>query len=782
MKSVSAKFFAVLLISIACTFSGNAAERLDSLLNNSTKRPKVGLVLSGGGAKGSAHIGVLKVLEDLGIHVDYVTGTSMGSIMGSMYSLGYSAAEMDTIIRGMDWSIYMSNTVKRSELSTQRKWTNEHILLDVPFNTGLGLLDDLDSHRESNASSMSDFTTSLPAGVINGQNVLNLFTGLSVGYQDSIDFNDLPIPFACVAVDLITNDEIVFHSGHLPTAIRASMAIPGVFAPVEMDNMILIDGGFRNNFPTDVCRDMGADIIIGVDVSDKGVHEADNTRSLPQILQQFLNISTNEAHVEHSEMCDVLIVPDISGYGSLSFDSAAIDTLIERGHKEALAHMPELLKVKEILDKYEPDKSRENIPKAVNMYKTSFELSDIIINGVTERDRRWLLVKTHLKDKTTITGEDIDRALSVFSGTGVYKNIDYHFEKDGDKYILVFNLGKRPPHRLGLGVRYDNDEAAKILVEAELNAHRMNAFRLNLTGHLGFYPKFEAQLLYVPYYFPSIGISYSYKMLGLDYNFPGGSPFPNFDGFHRAQSEVFIKETYSKYFTANLGLRYSRYRLYQSSSEVLADVLKEPHNHVTELHGSLDYDVLDNAFYPTHGIKTKLALRYAFKQDFYDPSYNEDLKGGPFFFSYDFLSVIPIGNRFAFETSFYVRGILNDDNNLIGTPLSNAIGGDYSGRYYEMQAPFVGLNDATLAYDWLGVGRVDARVKLSPKFYAYAMYNYGISATTLSPRNSNHWHYDIHGAGLKLSYDSFIGPLSVQLHWSSLWHRTGVYINAGFIF
>ena len=779
MKSVSAKLFAVLLISLSCAISGNAAERLDSLLNNSVARPKIGLVLSGGGAKGSAHIGVLKVLEDLGIQVDYVTGTSMGSIMGSMYSLGYSAAEMDTIIRGMDWSIYMSNTVQRSELSTQRKWTNEHILLDIPFSTGLGLLDNLDSHKESNASSMRDFTTSLPAGVINGQNVLNLFTGLSVGYQDSIDFADLPIPFACVAVDLITNNEIVFHSGKLPTAIRASMAIPGVFAPVNMGDMILIDGGFRNNFPTDVCKAMGADIIIGVDVSDKGVHEADNTRSLPQILQQFLNISTNESHVEHSEMCDVLIVPDISGYGSLSFDSASIDTLIDRGYNAALKHMPELLKVKQIIDKYAPDYSRKDIPKAVNMYKTTFELSDIVINGVSERDRRWLLLKTRLKNKTTITGEDVDRALSIFSGTGVYRDISYHFENDGDKYRLVFDLNKRPPHQLGLGIRYDNDEAANILVEAGLNAHRMNTVRLNLNGRLGYYPKYEAQLLYVPYYFPTVGVSYSFKNLGLNYTIPGTTPFASFDGYHRTQSDIFIKETYSKFFTANLGLRYSRYKLYQSTDELMADVMKEPQNHTLELHGKLDYDVLDNAYYPTRGIKTSLALKYSLKQDFFeDPASS----GGPFTVAYDFLGAIPIGEKFALETSFYLRSIMNDNNGFFATPLGNAIGGDFSGRYFETQVPLVGMVDAALAYDWLAAARLDARVKLSPKFYAYAMYNYGITATDFDYANKSHSQYDVHGAGLKLSYDSFIGPLSIQLHWSSLWHRTEVYVNAGYIF
>ena len=778
MKSISARLLAVLLLITSLTFSSNAAERLDSLLANATTRPKVGLVLSGGGAKGSAHIGVLRVLEDLGIHVDYVTGTSMGSIMGGMYSLGYSAAEMDTIIRGMDWSIYMSNTVRRSELSTQRKLNNMRYLLDVPFSTGLGLLGDLDSQKENNGAGIADFTTSLPAGVINGQNVLNLFNGLSVGYQDSIDFNNLPIPFACVAVDLITNNEVVFHSGHLPTAIRSSMAIPGVFAPVKMGNMILIDGGFRNNFPTDVCREMGADIIIGVDVSDKGNFDADNTRSLPQVMQQFLNISTNEAHVEHSELCDVLIIPDISGYGSLSFDSAAIDTLIERGYNEALAHMPELLTVKKILDKFDRDTSRDDIPKAVNMYKTSFDVSSIQINGINERDERWLLNKARLKGKTSVTGEDIDRALSVFTGTGVYEKMSHHFVPDGDRYILVFDLEKQQPHELGLGLRYDSDEAANILVEVGLNAHRMNAFRLNLNSRLGFYPQVEGQFLYVPYYFPSIGISYSFKKMGLDYTIPGTNHFPSFDGFNRMQSELFIKETYSKYFIAHLGLRYSRYKLYQSSNELLTDVLREPQSHVLEVRGQLDYDVLDNAYYPTRGIKSSLSGKYIINHDLYITGND----GNPVTFTYDFLSAIPFGNRFVIETSLYLRSILNDKNKLYGMVIGNTIGGDFSGRYWENQAPFVGLVDACLAYSWLGVARIDARVKISPKFYAYAMYNYGLTASDLNIYSLDHMRYDLHGAGVKLSYDSFIGPISAQVHWSSLWNRVGFYLNAGYIF
>ena len=226
-------------------------------------------------------------------------------------------------------------------------------------------------------------------------------------------------------------------------------------------------------------------------------------------------------------------------------------------------------------------------------------------------------------------------------------------------------------------------------------------------------------------------------------------------------------------------MRYSRYRMYQSSSEVLADVLKEPQSHLIELRGKLDYDVLDNAYYPTGGIKTSLAARYVLNQDLYDTGQNH---GHPAVFIFDFLGAIPIGNSFAFETSFYLRSILGDGNQFYGTPVGNTIGGDFSGRYWENQAPFVGLVDASLAYSWLGVARIDARVKLAPKFYAYAMYNYGITATDLDVYSYNHRRYDMHGAGVKLSYDSFIGPVSAQVHWSNLWNRVGFYLNAGYIF
>lgn len=235
------------------------------------ERKKVGVVLSGGGAKGVAHIQALKVIEEAGIPIDYIVGTSMGSIIGGLYSIGYTPQQLDSMVRKQDWMFLLSDRVKRSAMSLNEREKSEKYVFSFPF-----------------TKSPKD---AVSGGIIKGQNLANLFTELTVGYHDSVDFNKLPIPFACVSQNIVNGEQIVFHNGILATAMRASMAIPGVFTPVRKDSMILIDGGMINNYPVDVARSMGADIIIGVDVQNnlKGI---DKLNSAPDILSQIIDLTT----------------------------------------------------------------------------------------------------------------------------------------------------------------------------------------------------------------------------------------------------------------------------------------------------------------------------------------------------------------------------------------------------------------------------------------------------------------------------------------------------------
>ena len=229
------------------------------------ERKKVAVVLSGGGAKGMAHIGALKVIERAGIPIDYITGTSMGSIIGGLYAIGYNANSLDSMVRVQDWSYVITDKEDLTKQSlADRKKQNTYVL-----NRGItvGKLNYNDG------------------GIIQGKNLAELFQQLCYGYTDSLDFStDLPIPFACVATNVIDNSEYDFHSGRLPVAMRASMAIPAAFSPVRIGDMVLVDGGLRNNYPADIAREMGADIIIGVTVQGEPKIANDMGRTMSQLL------------------------------------------------------------------------------------------------------------------------------------------------------------------------------------------------------------------------------------------------------------------------------------------------------------------------------------------------------------------------------------------------------------------------------------------------------------------------------------------------------------------
>ena len=294
---------------------------------HAAERKKVAVVLSGGGAKGVAHVRALKVIEEAGIPIDYVVGTSMGAIVGGMYSIGFTPDQLDSIVRHQDWKHLLSDATDRTHKSLNTRERSEKYILSVPFDR---------KPKEALAT----------GGVIKGRNLAILFSQLTEGYHDSIDFNSLPTPFACVAYNLVDGSEVDFHSGVLAEAIRASMSIPGAFTPVRKGNMMLVDGGLANNYPVDVARRMGADYVIGVDVQDTLRH-ADNLGSLPNVVSQIVNLMVKNKYEENILESDVYIKVDVGGYSSASFTSTAIDTLLVRGEQAARKKWDSLLDLKQ---------------------------------------------------------------------------------------------------------------------------------------------------------------------------------------------------------------------------------------------------------------------------------------------------------------------------------------------------------------------------------------------------------------------------------------------------
>ena len=277
------------------------------LLLMAQERPKVAVVLSGGGAKGTAHIGALKVIEKAGIPIDYVVGTSMGAIVGGLYAIGYTPEQLDSMVNAQNWKFVLSDAPNPKDVLLDDRLRSERYVLSIPFTL--------------KSADISD------AGIIKGKNIAQLFSVLTEGYQDSVNFSRLPIPFACVSENLVDGSEVVFHRGVLATAMRSSMSIPGVFAPVNLNGRVLVDGGMVNNYPVDVALQMGADIIIGVDVQSP-LLDAGQLKSVKDIFGQIINLQGEKKYQENLRKTDLHIKVDVSGYSAASFTKEAIDTLI----------------------------------------------------------------------------------------------------------------------------------------------------------------------------------------------------------------------------------------------------------------------------------------------------------------------------------------------------------------------------------------------------------------------------------------------------------------------
>ena len=369
-------------------------------LTGSLSAQSVGLVLSGGGAKGLVHIGIIRALEEKGIPIDYIAGTSMGAIIGGLYSMGYKADDIDSIISCQDWDFVMSDRIPREESTFEDKFFDSRYIVRVPFSTGRHMkktaLEDAgrDTPEDGKQSGKSVFDK-IPMAMVNGQNIYNLFTSLTVGYQDSIDFNKMPIPFACVAVDVVNRKEVVWRNGNLVDAIRSSMAIPGFFAPVRIGDMVLIDGGARNNFPVDVARSLGADIIIGVKLGKAEEARGHAVNNISDMISGIYDMYAHEKDEAALNNTDILIRPSVKGFSTMSFDKESIRSLVENGRDAALEMAPELRRLRaylnECIDEL-PDRmigpvfNRHQYKKAVHLDKDSILLGTVTYNGLNDRD------------------------------------------------------------------------------------------------------------------------------------------------------------------------------------------------------------------------------------------------------------------------------------------------------------------------------------------------------------------------------------------------------------
>jgi predicted acylesterase/phospholipase RssA len=375
------------------------------------ERPKVGLVLSGGGAKGFAEIHTLKLLDSLQIPIDYIAGTSIGSIIGGLYAIGYSGAEIEDI----------GITTKWSELFT-----------DTPRRELLPYLQKKDTGKFQLSFAVKGFTPMAPSGLISGQKISLMFSGLTSAYEATQDFDQFPIPFRAVAVDLVTGNEVVLRKGSLARAMRSSMSIPTVFQPVVWGDSLLVDGGMINNLPIDVVREMGADIVIAVNVGAPLLKREDIT-SVLDVLEQSFSIFNNYREKENIKQADILISPDMSGFDAADFNEESVPDIIKNGRKAARAALPQLIALRDsLLRNEQPAVADNNHEPAVQI------LSGISISGSKTYQPAYLLQSIGYQPGDTLSADTLSHRLFRLQRRNLYAKISHQLKKRDDHYQHLF--------------------------------------------------------------------------------------------------------------------------------------------------------------------------------------------------------------------------------------------------------------------------------------------------------------------------------------------------------
>ena len=749
--------------------------------------PRVGLALSGGGAKGAAHIGVLKYLVEQGVPIDYISGTSMGSIVGGLYAIGYTADQLDSLISNLDWSQYITGRLDRRYRSASSRMERSAYLLSVPFNLGTFDSNITEARRRGNG-----FIASLPGSFMGGNNITNLFNNLSLGYQDSMDFNDFPIPFACVATDVISGEEVVMRSGRFPTAIRASMAIPGVFSPVELGGKVLIDGGMTNNFPVDVCQDMGADYVIGVEVSDAMATDASQLRSLPQIFNQLISVTVQAKSARNRGGCKIYLHPDISGFGTMSFNKSAIDSLVRRGYECAKEHAAEIEALKQELlarGRKVADEERErNGRRESSVENDRLALMSIDMGTMSESDKKWLLSKTKLKTGVPISGGDIIDAINIFKGTGAYSAVSYRLSdvkgqssvsQDSIKsYDLIFNFEPSPRHAFAIGARFDSEEAAAVLLNVGFNRNTLRGFKADVSLRLA--QNFHLDLVgtYAARRFAKINLAYRLYNSRFDMGSLLSQRYYS-THFYRHDISFFFSEFYLYRFSGTAGVD-EEFLLFDRLQGGNALLFGDDNLRTGSLgvFGTFKYDSRDDSYFARDGANVDLDARWRITNQSLAAPDSIKVPGFADISAAYQHYITPMEGRFTLIPQLYTRFIIGSDYHFA---YRNLVGGEMSGRYIAHQIPFVGVLTPQQTDRCVTVVRCDVRCNVIGKHYITAMANYMASADA-------YWHYfgkeyeDRYGFGLQYAYDSPVGPLSLTGFWSNVYKRFGVYLSLGYAF
>lgn len=700
----------------------------------SQSRPKVGLVLSGGGAAGLAHIGVIKVLEEVGIPIDYVAGTSMGSLVGGLFAMGYTAEEMEKIVKEIDWESLLGDVVPRNDLTFEYKEQLEKYFYDFPISKG---------------------KLQLPTGLIAGTNISNLLAGLSWPAFKIKLFSQLPRPFLCVGADVVTGEEVVLTGGNLHDALRASMAIPTVFTPVEVNGQLLIDGGFINNFPADHLKEMGADIIIGIDVQ-RELFKKSELHSVITILKQISTLTREDINARNRLLCDVLIRPNTPGASTLSFGLA--DSVIRTGERCARAQWITLKKLADKLETYSNGTKSPIIPlpKPDSLY-----VREIAFTGLEKISPDFVQSRMNLPFPAWLRKDDIFRAMQRVYGTNDFNKVTYQLDSVTDGVRLTLRAEEKEKNLVHVGLHFDNLFNACLLARADLRNLLKPGDQLGVDLNLGENPNLSASYLFL----------YRKKQqYGLIAEFGRLKAYEYRDN-RKISSQIYVdglvdfvmRTTWRNQFAATLGLQGEMAWITPNIGDWQ---LQSFNSKMVNFYLQLKKDNFNKIPYPTKGDKAELLIKEV---------NNFTGKGNipALVIDFRYRRAFELSPRFSLQPSIIATFAFGDS---IPYPYRSYIGG--LGYYHKSVIPFAGMDYMERASNHALIVRADLQYRLRANHYLTLKLNAGKAYNEFSQIGDA--KANLAGIGLMYGYSSPVGPVEITLMSSTSSKKPILFINLGY--
>lgn len=735
--------------------------------DSENKDIKVGLVLSGGGAKGMAHIGAIKVLEEAGIRVDYIGGTSMGAIVGSLYAAGYTGDQLDSIFRATDFTNLIQDNLPRSAKTFYEKENSEKYAITLPFD---------------------NFKVSVPPAYSGGQNVYNELVKFLYPVRNINDFNDLPIPFVCIATDVETGEEVILKDGYLPEAVMASGTLPSLFEPARINGKVLIDGGVVNNYPIEEVRKMGADIIIGVDVQH-GLRDRESLLTATEILLQINNYQTVLDMVEKSKKTDIYIKPNMDDYSIIDFNLD--DVIIKSGEDAARKNFDALKEVASMQSKR--NEERERIVST-----DTLSISHLVIRESENYSRGYVKGKLRFDVDKPTTFSRVHQGISNLAATGNFHTIHYKLQdnEDNDEQEMILDLDENKSKSfIRLGAHYDN----LYKTAAILNYTRKSLITRDDVSSFDFI--IGDNIRYKLRYYVDKGFYWSYGFNSSFNEFEKDVSFDlvrsNFD-FQAAANlnsinlditdftnQVYVQTVLREEFSFRMGIEHKFLKVSTTTLGQSADTqasatvsnssdrtFLEKSNFYSAF-GQLTFDSYDDKYFPSKGLY--------FDGDFHFYVFSSDFNNNFKEFSIAKAKIgtaVPFLNKFSFNVE--AEGGFKLGTSNVST--FDFVLGGFGTNLINNFTPFFG-------YDFLALpgnsfvkayGRLD--YEFTPKNHLMLTANYANVDDDLFRTGEWFTLPSYSGYGIGYGWESFVGPMQMHYSWSPEGKSNSFFFSLGYWF